>query len=222
MSVRVVVVDDQDLVRGGVVWLLDAAAGVEVVGEAATAASAVDLVERRRPDVVVMDLRLPDRSGAEATADILDRLGGDDAPAVLVLTTFHDDAAVYQALRSGASGFVLKDQAAGHLVEAVETVAAGGSWLDPSVAHQMIDAVRATSYQGRAVCSERVERLTTREQEVLACVALGLSNAEIAEQLVISTATVKTHLSRILLKTASRDRAQAVALAYQSRLVTPP
>lgn len=227
-QVRVVVAEDQPLVRSGLVLLLQTG-GVEVVAEAGDGAEAVDLARTHRPDVVVMDLQMPGVDGVAATRQLTTDTatspqgpgGGDDLVKVLVVTTYHEDQAVYGALRAGASGYLLKSAAPRDLLPAVRAVASGEAWIDPAVAGAVIAAL-AELPERSAPTPQPLQRLTPRETEVLALVALGLSNTEIKDHLVLSEATVKTHVSRILIKTGSRDRAQAVALAYTSGLVTPP
>ena len=228
-TVSVVVADDQPLVRSGLVLLLQADAGVRVVAEAADGQQAVDRARQHRPDLVVMDLRMPGTDGVTATrlltADASNPQHGghpsdpDHLTKVLVVTTFDDDESVYGALRAGASGFLLKQAAPRDLLSAVRAIAAGEAWIDPGVAGSVIAAL--AGLPGPSPAPALLERLTPRETEVLALVAHGLSNADIRDRLVLSEATVKTHVSRILLKTGSRDRAQAVSLAYESGLVTP-
>ena len=226
-QVRVVVAEDQPLVRSGLVLLLQTG-GVQVVAEAGDGAEAVDLARTHRPDVVVMDLQMPGMDGATATRHLTaDTTGAPNGPRdvdhlvkVLVVTTYHEDQAVYGALRAGASGYLLKSAAPRDLVPALRAVAAGEAWIDPGVAGAVIAAL-AELPDRSTHRPQSLQRLTPRETEVLALIAHGLSNAEIRDRLVLSEATVKTHVSRILLKTGSRDRAQAVALAYQSGLVVP-
>jgi DNA-binding NarL/FixJ family response regulator len=219
VTVRVVVADDQALVRAGFRVLVDSEPDLRVVGEAADGAQAVELARRERPDVVLMDVRMPVLDGLEATRRIgaLREAGG---VRVLMLTTFDLDEYVYQALRAGASGFLLKDTPPADLVAAVRVVAAGDALLAPSVTRRLI-AEFARRPDPAGVAPAALEPLTGREREVLALVARGLSNAEIAERLVVSRATAKTHVSRILAKLQARDRAQLVAIAYETGLVTP-
>jgi len=216
--IRVVVCEDQALVRTGYVTIFDAQPDMSVVGEAADGRSAVQTVERLRPDVVVMDIRMPMLDGIEATR----RLAGpgiDNPARVLVVTTFNLDEYVYEALRAGASGFLLKDTPPPELIAGVRTIAAGESLLAPAVTRQLIgryaDRVRPTE------SAAPLAALTGREREVLTLIAAGLSNAEIAAELVISHETVKTYVSRILTKLDLRDRVQAVVLAYRTGLVSP-
>ena len=223
-TVSVVVADDQPLVRSGLVLLLQADAGVRVVAEAADGREAVERAHQHRPDLVVMDLRMPGTDGVTATrlltADPADGASANHLTKVLVVTTFDDDESVYGALRAGASGFLLKQAAPRDLLTAVRAIAAGEAWIDPAVAGSVIAALASLPRPGTAAPAP-LHRLTPRETEVLTLIAHGLSNADIRDRLVLSEATVKTHVSRILLKTGSRDRAQAVSLAYESGLVTP-
>jgi DNA-binding NarL/FixJ family response regulator len=216
--IRVAVVDDQALVRSGFTVLLRSADDIEVVGEASDGAEAIALVEREQPDVVLMDVRMPEMDGIEATRRILGRSG---ETRVLILTTFDLDEYVYEGLRAGASGFLLKDTLPDELLAAVRVVAAGDSLLAPKITTRVI-----ADFVQRPVEIERpphpgLESLTEREHEVLVAVARGQSNAEIAESLYMSPATAKTHVSRLLSKLHSRDRAQLVVIAYESGVVTP-
>jgi DNA-binding NarL/FixJ family response regulator len=217
--IRVVIADDQTLVRAGFRVLVEAAPDLEVVGEAGDGAEAVEQARRELPDVVLMDIRMPRMDGLEATRRIvaLDQPGG---VRVLVLTTFDLDEYVYQALRAGASGFLLKDTPPADLLAAIRVVAAGDALLAPSVTRRLI-AEFARRPEPSPVTPAELASLTDREREVLALVARGLSNAEVAELLVVSTATAKTHVSRVLAKLQARDRAQLVMLAYETGLVTP-
>ena len=218
MSIRVVVVDDQALVRGGFAMVLDHQPDIEVVAEAGNGVEAVAVVHQHRPDVVLMDIRMPEMDGLQATARIVEDLGG--AVRVLILTTFEPDEYVYRALRAGASGFVLKDIPPEQLVVAVRTIAQGGSLLAPSITRRLIAqfAAQRTVDTGLAA---RLEQLTARERDVVVAVARGLSNAEIAAELFIGPATVKSHVSSVLSKLGLRDRAQVVVVAYESGLVAP-
>jgi DNA-binding NarL/FixJ family response regulator len=217
--IRVLVADDQTLVRAGFRVLVESAPDLEVVGEAGDGVEAVELARRELPDVVLMDIRMPRMDGLEATRRIvaLDRAEG---IRVLVLTTFDLDEYVYEALRAGASGFLLKDTPPADLLAAIRVVAAGDALLAPSVTRRLI-AEFARRPEPSAVTPAELATLTDREREVLALVARGLSNAEIAELLVVSGATAKTHVSRVLAKLHARDRAQLVMLAYETGLVTP-
>lgn len=209
--VRVLIVDDEALIRAGLTMLLDAAPGVQVIAEAADGREAVRLADELHPEVVVMDVRMPVLDGVGATAQIVARHAD---IAVLALTTFADEALMYEALRAGASGYLLKQAAPAHLVDAVRRVRAGASWIDPDMAGKVIEVLRSRVGEDNAAVITDV--LTPREQEVLAMVADGMSNAEIRDALVLSEATVKTHVARILMKTGSRDRAAVVALAWRT------
>jgi DNA-binding NarL/FixJ family response regulator len=215
--IRVVVCDDQDLVRSGFVTILDAQPDLQVVGEAADGQTAIRLIEQKRPDVVVMDIRMPRMDGIEATRRIAGP-GVDDPAKVLIVTTFNLDALVFDALRAGASGFLLKDARPSELLHAIRTVAAGESLLSPAVTRTLIGRYAERLRPASSNRSE-LDVLTTREQEVLALIAEGLSNAEIAVALIISHETVKTYVSRILGKLDLRDRVQAVVYAHRLGLV---
>jgi DNA-binding NarL/FixJ family response regulator len=217
--IRVLVADDQTLVRAGFRVLVESAPDLEVVGEAGDGVEAVELAGQQLPDVVLMDIRMPRMDGLEATRRIvaLDRAEG---VRVLVLTTFDLDEYVYQALRAGASGFLLKDTRPADLLAAIRVVAAGDALLAPRVTRRLIEEF-ARRPEPSPVTPAALAALTDREREVLALVARGLSNAEIAERLVVSGATAKTHVSRVLAKLGARDRAQLVMLAYETGLVTP-
>jgi DNA-binding NarL/FixJ family response regulator len=219
VAIRVVIADDQTLVRAGFRVLVESAPDLEVVGEAGDGAEAVEQARRELPDVVLMDIRMPRMDGLEATRRIvaLDQAGG---VRVLVLTTFDLDEYVYAALRAGASGFLLKDTPPADLLAAIRVVAAGDALLAPSITRRLI-AEFARRPEPGPVAPAALASLTDREREVLALVARGLSNAEIAELLVVSAATAKTHVSRVLAKLQARDRAQLVMLAYETGLVTP-
>ena len=216
MSIRVLICDDQALVRAGFRAILGSRPEIEIVGEAENGAEAVALAERRRPDVILMDIRMPVLDGVEATR----RLVAEGSPArILVLTTFDLDEYVHAAIRAGASGFLLKDVTPAELVEAIRIVAAGDALLAPSVTRRLLERFAATLPAGDQ-SSEVLGQLTARETEVLRLLAAGLSNAEIASELVVSEATVKTHISSLLRKLGLRDRVQAVILAYETGLVT--
>jgi DNA-binding NarL/FixJ family response regulator len=218
-AIRVLLVDDQELVRTGFRMILDAEPDIEVVGEADDGAAAVTAAQGLRPDVVLMDIRMPGVDGIEATRRLC---GGSAAgcPRVLILTTFDIDEYVYDALRAGASGFLLKDTPADDLVDGIRGVAAGDALLAPSVTRRLI--AEFTARPGTdSVASPTLDRLTQRELEVLAQLARGLSNAEMAEALFVSETTIKTHVSHILTKLELRDRVQAVVVAYESGLVQP-
>jgi len=215
VTTTVVLADDQALVRAGFKMILESAPGFEVVAEAADGLEAVAAVELHRPDVVLMDIRMPNLDGLEATR----RLAPGDAR-VLILTTFSLDDYVYEALRAGASGFLLKDAPPEELIKAVQVVASGNALLSPAITRQVIEEfVRGGNR--RAKPAPGLELLTLRELEVLRHMARGLSNAEIADELVVSETTVKTHVGRVLMKLQLRDRVQAVVLAYESGLVQP-
>jgi len=213
--IRVLIADDQALMRTGFRMILDAQDDIEVVGEAIDGADAVRGFERLAPDVVVMDVRMPTMDGIEATR----RLSALDRPArVLILTTFDLDEYVYEALRAGASGFLLKDRPPEELVAAVRVIASGEALLAPSITRRLIEEF---ARRAPAVEPTGLEQLTEREREVLVLMARGLSNAEIARALFVAETTVKTHVGRVLHKLGLRDRAQAVVLAYESGLVQP-
>jgi DNA-binding NarL/FixJ family response regulator len=215
MSIRVVIADDQALVRAGFRKLLEVDPGIEVVAEASDGLEAVEAVTRLRPDVVLMDIRMPGVDGLEATR----RIGQSGAPTrVLILTTFGLTEYVYESLRAGASGFLLKDSPAEEFLAGVRVVARGDALLDPSVTRAVIEDY-ARRPRRREELAVRLERLTPRELEVTQLVAQGLSNAEIAAELVVSDGTVKTHVARILQKLDLRDRVQAVIFAYESGFV---
>jgi DNA-binding NarL/FixJ family response regulator len=216
VTIRIVVADDQALMRVGFQMILDANDDLEVVGEAIDGADAVRAFERLRPDVVVMDVRMPTMDGIEATRRITSL---DTSAKVLILTTFDLDEYVYDALRAGASGFLLKDRPPEDLVAAVRIVAAGEALLAPSVTRRLI--AEFANRPGRVTAPEGLDELTDREQEVLVLMAQGASNAEIARRLFVAETTVKTHVGHVLRKLRLRDRAQAVVLAYESGLVRP-
>jgi DNA-binding NarL/FixJ family response regulator len=218
MTIRVAVVDDQALVRGGFAMVLNHQSDIEVVAEAGNGLEAIEVARAHRPDVVLMDIRMPELDGLQATARIIEEFGG--AVRVLILTTFEPDEYVYRALRAGASGFVLKDLPPEQLVVAVRTVAEGGALLAPSVTRRLIGEFAAQ----RAIdpgLARRLAELTARERDVVVAVARGRSNAEIAGELFIGPATVKSHVSSVLTKLGLRDRAQIVVVAYEGGLVTP-
>ncbi|MBB5933390.1 response regulator [Streptomyces zagrosensis] len=216
MSVRVVLADDQPLVRAGLRVLMADTPSIVVVGEAATGAEAVRLADEVRPDVVVMDIRMPDMDGIEATRRIT---AGSPLVRSLILTTFDDDDYVYGALRAGASGFLVKDMALEHILEAIHVVAAGDALIAPSVTRRLIE-----EFAGRpepAPPPLPTHGITDREREVLTLVGRGLSNAEIAAELCIAMATAKAHVARLFTKLGARDRVQLVITAYELRLVRP-
>jgi DNA-binding NarL/FixJ family response regulator len=218
--IRVLVADDQALVRGGFTVLLEHDPGIDVVGEASTGREAVDLTVRHHPDVVLMDIRMPDMDGIEATRRITD----DPACAstrVLVLTTFDLDEYVFEALRAGASGFLLKDTQPTDLLNAIVVVAEGEALLSPRITSKLVADFASREERSRAVDETALAVLTDREREVLVLAGRGHSNAEIAEELYVSMATAKTHVSRVLTKLHARDRAQLVVIAYETGLITP-
>jgi len=216
VSIRVAIVDDQALVRGGFAMVLGHQDDIEVVAEAGTGLEAIEAARTHRPDVILMDIRMPEMDGLEATARIVEE--SDWPVRVLILTTFDPDEYVYKALRSGASGFVLKDIPPEELIAAVRTVAQGGALLAPSITRRLIGRFAERLAVDTAM-SDRLERLTDREREILAAVARGSSNAEIAEELFNGASTVKSHVSSILTKLGLRDRTQAVVFAYESGLI---
>ena len=216
--IRVLLVDDQELVRSGFAMLLGAQDDIEVAGEAADGAAAIEQAETLRPDVVLMDVRMPVMDGIEATRRIV---ALDPAPRVLVLTTFDLDEHVYAALQAGASGFLLKDAPAADLVRGVRVVAGGDALLAPSVTRRLIEEIAPASGGGPRTKPAGLDELTAKEREVLEHLARGLSNAEIAEAMFVSEATVKTHVGHVLTKLGVRDRVQAVVLAYEAGVVRP-
>ena len=220
-AIRVLLVDDQALIRAGFRMILDAEPDIEVVGECANGEQAIDSAKRLNPHVVLMDIRMPELDGIEATRRILTANAARDEPIrVLMLTTFDLDEYVYDALRAGASGFLLKDVPAEQLVDGIRLVAAGEALLAPSVTRRLIaEFTRAVPNSAEPPAS--LDELTPREVEVLKLIARGLSNAEIAEELVVSNTTVKTHVARIPQKLGLRDRVQAVVSAYETGLVNP-
>jgi DNA-binding NarL/FixJ family response regulator len=217
VSIRVLVVDDQALVRGGFIMVLRVHKDIDVVAEAGTGLEAIEAARRHRPDVILMDIRMPELDGLEATSRILAEADWDVR--VLILTTFDPDEYVYRALRAGASGFVLKDIPADQLAGAVRTVADGGALLAPTITRRLIGRFAADQRPVDSAVSRRLERLTERERNVVVAVARGSSNSEIARELFIGAATVKSHVSSILTKLGLRDRTQIVVFAYESGLV---
>ena len=212
------VVDDQLMVRAGIAAIVDAEEGLEVVGEAADGQAALDLAARLRPDVVLMDIRMPGMDGLTATARLTAAAPGTK---VLVLTTFHQDRYVYEALKAGAAGFLLKDAQPADLLAAVRVVADGEAMLSPAVTRRLIDAFASGGLTGPAEPGPRLAGLTPREREVLVSIATGLSNAEIGTALGITTGTVKVHVNALLAKLGVRDRVQATIAAYDLGLVRP-
>lgn len=215
---RVLLADDQVLMRTGFRMILEAEADLQVVGEAADGVQAVELAKKLRPDVVLMDIRMPRMDGVEATRRLAGP-GAADPLRVLMLTTFDLDAYVYGALRAGASGFLLKDAPPEQLIQAIHVVAAGDALLAPAITRRLINEF--ASRPDPAATPMALGMLTLREREVLVLIARGYSNAEIADQLVVSETTVKTHVGRVLMKLRLRDRVQAVVLAYEHGLVRP-
>ena len=221
-TIKIVLADDQPLVRQGISMLLGAESDMEVVGEAADGAEAVAQVEKHRPDIVIMDVRMPGMDGIEATRRIIREQPGnpDQMAKVLVLTTFDEDAALYGTLRAGASGYMLKHAAPSELVNAIRRVNEGDAWIDPGVASKVLDTLREMATdnpEGRP----SLDMLTPREIDVLTELSDGATNTELSKRMVLSEATVKTHISRMLMKTGCHDRAQLVALAYRSGHVQP-
>ena len=220
MTIRVLIADDQMMVRVGFSVLLNAMPDIEVVGEAVNGREAVERVRDLSPDVVLMDIRMPELNGIEATREIV---AADGSAKVLVLTTFDLDEYVYQALRAGASGFLLKDASARQLADGVRVVAAGEALLAPTVTKRLITEFSKLTEVPRLPHAAQASYgdLTERETEVLVLIAQGLSNVEIAGRLVVAESTIKTHVSRILVKLGLRDRTQAAVFAYEARLVSP-
>ena len=224
MSIRVLLVDDQELVRTGFRMVLTDEEGIEVVGEAGNGREAITAAERQRPDVIVMDIRMPVMDGIEATRRLAatdPTEAGANAPRILVLTTFDADEHVVDALRAGASGFLLKDVTPADFVAAIRVVAAGDALIAPAVTRRLLDRFARLPMPSDAAHDTVLSQLTEREMEVLKLVAEGLSNREIADRLVLAEPTVKTHVSHLLLKLDLRDRAQLVVLAYETGLVRP-
>jgi DNA-binding NarL/FixJ family response regulator len=218
-SIKVLLADDQALVRAGFRVLLDVEDDITVVGEAADGAEAVALARATRPDVVLMDIRMPVLDGLQATRQLA-AMGGLERVRILILTTYDTDAYVYEALQAGASGFLLKDSGPAELLHAIRVVAAGEALLAPRITRRLI-AQFAAARTAHQVAEDRLAELTQRERQVLALVGRGLSNQEIAAELTVSTATARTHVSRAMVKLGTRDRAQMVVVAYQTGLVSP-
>lgn len=214
-TIRVVVVDDQPLLRAGFSMLLQAEDDIELVGEAATGREAIEAVAKLTPDVVLMDIRMPELDGVQATEQIT---ANEDAPAILILTTFDLDEYVYASLRAGASGFLLKDTPPDDLLEAIRVVARGDALIAPSVTKRLISTFAA---EPAAAPTDHFDELTDRENEVLQLMARGLSNAEIATELILGETTIKTHVGRVLMKLGARDRVQAVIAAFEAGIATP-
>jgi DNA-binding NarL/FixJ family response regulator len=220
VSVRVVIVDDQALVRAGFRMILEAEPDIEVVGEAEDGVQAVEQIKRLQPDVALMDIRMPRLDGLEATRQVVGNGDADHATRVLMLTTFDANEYVYEALRAGASGFLLKDVPADQLVAGIRVVAEGDALLAPSITRRLIEEFAQHAPLERTP-PEALAELTARELEVFKLVARGMSNAEIAAELIVSDTTVKTHVARILMKLHLRDRVQAVVYAYESGIIQP-
>jgi DNA-binding NarL/FixJ family response regulator len=223
VTIRVLLVDDQQLVRTGFRMILADEDDIEVVGEAANGREAIDAVGAERPDVVVMDVRMPVMDGVEATRRLVGTDGAEDTagPRILILTTFDADEHVVEALRAGASGFLLKDVPPDDFVKAIRVVAAGEALIAPSVTRRLLDRFARLAVPADESHAQRLEELTERERDVFRLVAQGLSNREIADRLVLAEPTVKTHVSHLLLKLEVRDRAQLVVLAYELGVVRP-
>jgi DNA-binding NarL/FixJ family response regulator len=219
MPVRVVLADDQAMVRAGFRMILEVEPGVDVVGEAEDGEQVLALAHRTRPDVIVMDIRMPRLDGVAATRRLLTEL--QPPPHVLMVTTFDDDETLYEALSAGAAGFLLKNAPPEQLVEAVRTIAGGEGLLSAGVTRRVIEEFARRAPEPASVSTELVSELTDRELDVLRLMARGLSNAELADRLVISEGTAKTHVRRVLMKLGLRNRAQAVVFAYESGLVQP-
>lgn len=213
--ISVIVVDDQPLVRAGFAMILQSVDDLELVGEASNGAEAIDAVAEHRPDVVLMDIRMPELDGVEATRRITAQ---PDAPAVLILTTFDLDEYVYASLRAGASGFLLKDAPGDDLLDAIRIVANGDALIAPSVTRRLINDFVAAPV---ATANPGLSELTDRENDVLLLMSQGLSNSEIASELILGETTIKTHVGRILMKLGARDRVQAVITAYESGVIVP-
>ncbi|HEY2302335.1 MAG TPA: response regulator transcription factor [Acidimicrobiales bacterium] len=220
MTIRVLIVDDQTLVRTGFRMILEAEADIDVVGEAADGEQAVAEARRLRPDVILMDIRMPRMDGVAATRRLAGK-GSTDCLRVLMLTTFDLDEYVVEALRAGASGFLLKDVPPEDLIDAIRVIAAGDALLAPSVTRRLLDRFAEHLPPTGLSAPDGLDQLTERELEVLRHLARGLSNAEIAAELCVGETTVKTHVGRILMKLGLRDRVQAVVLAYESGLIHP-
>ncbi|HZT64334.1 MAG TPA: response regulator transcription factor [Acidimicrobiales bacterium] len=219
MTVRVLIADDQQLIRGGIRMILDPEPDIEVVGEASSGREAVTLCRQLRPDVVLMDIRMPDINGIEATRQILAD-GDEPKPCVLILTTFDLDEYVYDALRAGASGFLLKDAPEHQLTNGILSIRQGDALLSPTITRRLVTEF-STARGASQAAAKLMADLTARELDVLRLVATGLSNSEIAARLIVGETTVKTHVTRILMKLGVRDRVQAVVFAYEAGIVGP-
>jgi DNA-binding NarL/FixJ family response regulator len=221
VNIRVLLVDDQELVRTGFRMILADEDGIEVVGEAGDGREAVAAASRLRPDLIVMDIRMPVMDGVEATRQLAGDADAGSGPRVLILTTFDGDEHVVEALRAGASGFLLKDVTPTDFVRAIRIVAAGDALISPSVTRRLLERFARLAVPADERHAQALHQLTQREQEVLKLVAQGLSNGEIAERLTLAEPTVKTHVSHLLMKLDLRDRAQLVVLAYEVGVVRP-
>ncbi|MFJ4654629.1 response regulator [Nocardia sp. NPDC088792] len=219
MTIRVLIADDQALIRAGLVALFIAAPGFEIAGEAADGRQVIDLAAHTAPDVILMDIRMPVLDGIAATRELL-AAPHDDPPQVIVLTTFDLDEYVYSALAAGASGFLLKDAPPQRIITAVQAIVAGDMLLSPSITRRLIETY-AHQHRTRAIAGPRLADLTPRETEVLRLIGNGLTNAQIAQRLVLSESTVKTHVKRVMGKLGLSSRAQVVVAAYESGLITP-
>ncbi len=219
MTIRVAIVDDQELVRTGIATILANQPGIEVVGQASDGIEAIALARQLQPDVMLMDIRMPRMDGIQAT-EAITSLPATHPICIVVLTTFRDDEYVYAALNAGASGFLLKDLPPNELAHAVRMVAKGESMLAPAVTRMLIERVVAERPVDQKI-RDRIDLLTEREREVLVCIARGLTNAEIGEGIFVGGSTVKSHVSHILTKLGARDRVQAVAMAYEAGFIPP-
>jgi DNA-binding NarL/FixJ family response regulator len=220
LSIKILIADDQALVRAGFKMILDAEDDLEVIGEAVDGRQAVEMARRMKPDVILMDIRMPELDGIEATKQVIAAAAEDQPVRVLMLTTFDLNEYVYEALRAGASGFLLKDVPPEQLAEGIRVVAAGEALLAPSITKRLISEF-ATAAPPDPEPPAGFDELTEREREVFGLIARGLSNAEIAAELVVSETTVKTHVARVLMKLGLRDRVQVVVLAYESGISVP-
>jgi DNA-binding NarL/FixJ family response regulator len=219
-ALRVLIADDQQLVRAGFRMILTTQPGIDVVGEASTGQEAITLARATQPDVILMDIRMPDTDGIAATRAILAD-GGEDAPRVLILTTFDLDEYVYDALRAGASGFLLKDVPPEHLIAGIRLVRDGEALLSPAITRRLIEEFTSSQRAARPAPPAALATLSPRENEVFRLIARGYSNQQIARHLVVSETTVKTHVTRILTKLDLRDRVQVVVLAYEAGVIVP-